>query len=462
VSDITRTYQWRIIGRSERGASHVRHDLPNQDAIQWELGADGRAPALLAVADGHGSPKSFRSNVGAELAVEVTIRTLRDFLVGVKDATPSVVKNRAEQQFPVEIAKNWREEVSGHFQAHPFTPEELDRLEKEAGTAARQSVTADGRHFVVYGATILAIAVTDSFILYAQLGDGEILTVPSTNGESVRPMPPDAELIANETTSLCMDEAWQRFRIRFQHLHESVPAMIMLSTDGYPNSFRDFEGFAQAGTDLLKIFAADGSEAIERDLPSWLTEASTLGSGDDVTLGLLFQVDPAPIEDDRVAAADEFSPALGSGDTVESLGMQVLADGSARESVAPARLETCASVSPRISSRIRPLQNYLVWLVLAAFIATSVWLWMQHDRDSNEFQWLRREVGHLNQELTNYLAWLVLAAFFATSVWLWIQHHRDSNEFQRLRREIEHLNQELISNKARVAALEVAISRRDE
>lgn len=374
MSEITRAYQWRIIGRSERGASHVRHDLPNQDAFQWKLGDDGRAPALLAVADGHGSPKSFRSNVGAELAVEVTIRTLRDFLDGVKDATPSVIKNRAEQQFPVEIAKTWREEVSGHFQAHPYTPEELDRLEKEAGSAARQSVTADGKHFVVYGATVLAIAVTDSFILYAQLGDGEILTIPNATGKPERPLPPDAELIANETTSLCMDDAWQRFRVRFQHLHESVPAMIMLSTDGYPNSFRDFEGFSQSSTDLLKIFATDGPEAIERDLPSWLTEASTLGSGDDVTLGLLLQVDPdpVPIEDDQTAVADEASDV--------EVGAEMLPDSKLEESVRSADTDTRGSVCPDTPTQFQVKKNRIAWVLCAAFVATSVWFWMQqHD-----------------------------------------------------------------------------------
>ena len=380
MSGTTRTYRWRIIGRSERGASHIRHNLPNQDAIQWELGADGQAPALLAVADGHGSAKSFRSNIGAELAVDVTIRTLQDFLNGVKDATPSVVKNRAEQQLPVEIAKIWREEVNGHFQAHPFTPEELDRLEKEAGSAARQAVTVEGKHFVVYGATVLAIAVTDSFILYAQLGDGEILTVPSVNADPLRPLPTDAELIANETTSLCMEEAWQCFRIRFQHLHESLPAMIMLSTDGYPNSFRDFEGFSQASTDLLKIFSTDGPEAIERDLPSWLAEASTLGSGDDVTLGLLFRVVPVPIEQDETGETCEMSASEVPGDATESLRVQTLADGNASESEPPESVEKWASVWPNISTWIRPLKKYFAWLLSAAFFATTVWFWMQHQQ----------------------------------------------------------------------------------
>lgn len=371
-----RTYRWRIIGRSEQGASHIRHNLPNQDAIQWELGADGQAPALLAVADGHGSAKSFRSNIGAELAVDVTIRTMQDFLNGVTDANPSVVKNRAEQQFPVKLAKTWREEVNGHFQAHPFTPEELDRLEKEAGSAARQAVTVEGKHFVVYGATILAVAVTDSFILYAQLGDGEILTVPNVSADPLRPLPTDTELIANETTSLCMEEAWQCFRIRFQHLHESVPAMIMLSTDGYPNSFRDFEGFSQASTDLLKIFSTDGPEAIERDLPSWLIEASTLGSGDDVTVGLLFQVVPVPIEPEEIGEPCETAGDAVPGDATESLRAQTSAEGNVGESEPAESIEKW----PNMSTWIRPLKKYFAWLLSATFFVTTVWFWMLHQQ----------------------------------------------------------------------------------
>ena len=82
-------YRWGILGHSQLGASHSRQGLPNQDAIRFFILPDGSPPAILAVADGHGSAKSFRSDVGAALAVSTAEEVCRDFLEGIGDAAPS-------------------------------------------------------------------------------------------------------------------------------------------------------------------------------------------------------------------------------------------------------------------------------------------------------------------------------------------------------------------------------------
>ena len=66
---------WRAIGRSVRGASHVRSSLPNQDAIAWFPDSGKGPPLIVAVSDGHGSPRNFRSDVGSKIAVEITTKT---------------------------------------------------------------------------------------------------------------------------------------------------------------------------------------------------------------------------------------------------------------------------------------------------------------------------------------------------------------------------------------------------
>jgi hypothetical protein len=107
-----------------------------------------------------------------------------------------------------------------------------------------------------------------------------------------RPIDRDELLIANETTSLCMDDPFPDFRFRFQYVGDSPPGLILLSTDGYPNSFRSQDGFLQVGTDLLDILCTDGGDSVEKDLPGWLREASSGGSGDDVTLGIVYRLAP--------------------------------------------------------------------------------------------------------------------------------------------------------------------------
>ncbi len=71
-------------------------------------------------------------------------------------------------------------------------------------------------------------------------------------------------------------------------LREAAPALILVSTDGYANSFADAAGFLQVGSDLLNILRAQGLDEVTANLDGWLTEASEQGSGD-VTLGLLYR-----------------------------------------------------------------------------------------------------------------------------------------------------------------------------
>jgi len=144
--------------------------------------------------------------------------------------------------------------------------------------------------------------VAESFILYLQLGDGDILTV-SERGEVTRPLPDDTRLFADQTTSLCIPEAWRDFRIRFQGLTGAPPALILLSTDGYANSFVNEAAFLQVGGDIWDLLRAQGLEQVQASLVGWLTEASEKGSGDDITLALLCRTELLPAPEELAAQA---------------------------------------------------------------------------------------------------------------------------------------------------------------
>ncbi|MBU1878020.1 MAG: protein phosphatase 2C domain-containing protein, partial [Chloroflexi bacterium] len=99
-----RAAQWCAIGQSVRGAAHVRGDLPDQDAIRWLPASGLGAPLILAVSDGHGSPRYFRSHVGADLAVETAVWVIQDLLDGQPDpANLTAIKRTAEDRLPREI-----------------------------------------------------------------------------------------------------------------------------------------------------------------------------------------------------------------------------------------------------------------------------------------------------------------------------------------------------------------------
>jgi len=281
--------QWRVIGQSVRGASHVRSKLPNQDAIQWYPESGGGPPLIVAVSDGHGSPKSFRSDIGSRFAVEQTVAVIQDLLSGQSEPTgPSTVKRTVEERVPREIVRRWQLAVDADLKNKPFTQEELEGVEAKQGTAARRKVEENPN--LAYGATFLSILITNTFILYLQLGDGDILAVMDDNTVN-RPVPGDERLFANQTTSLCTKDAWRDVRFRFQPLYGPQPAIILLSSDGYANSFVNDEAFLKVGTDILDIIRTDGVAAVADNLADWLRDASQAGSGDDITLGILYRAD---------------------------------------------------------------------------------------------------------------------------------------------------------------------------
>jgi hypothetical protein len=280
--------RWQVVGASARGASHVRSGRPNQDAMAW-LPADDQGPAVaVAVADGHGSPKCFRSDAGARFAVKLATQILTQFAAAQPAGALPAEIDSAAQKLPETLVSAWRDAVMDALQGDAFTSAELEALEAESGVAARRTVEASP--VVAYGATLLGALVTQAYILYLQLGDGDILTV-SNSGEVARPVPGDERLFANETTSLCLPEAWRAARTKLDAPATVPPALILMSTDGYANSFGQDADFLKVGTDLLDIVRSDGVAAVQDSLPAWLADTSSGGSGDDITLTMICRQD---------------------------------------------------------------------------------------------------------------------------------------------------------------------------
>ncbi len=287
---------YSVIGSTVRGASHVRADLPNQDALRWLPESGAGVPVIVAVADGHGSAKCFRSDRGAMLAVLTATETLAEFVVN-QDAAPTLtaVKRLAEETLPQQMVRRWQAAVEADLEHDPVREDEWGQLAEREGEATVARVAE--KPLLVYGATLLAALVTREYLLFLQLGDGDILTV-SDELEVQRPLPGDRRLFANETTSLSGKQAWRDFRLAFQALSGPPPALTLLTTDGYPNSFRDDQGFLQVGADLVELIRADGLDAVRANLEVWLSEASAAGSGDDITVALVWREDERLTEDE--------------------------------------------------------------------------------------------------------------------------------------------------------------------
>src|SRR5260370_30202870 len=111
--------EWRSICESVKGASHARSGRPNQDAISWFPTSGDSLPLILAVSDGHGGTKYFRSDEGARFAVAAAIDALSRFQEILGSFSTSS-RMELEEHLTKSLVNTWRSEVNAHLQSERF------------------------------------------------------------------------------------------------------------------------------------------------------------------------------------------------------------------------------------------------------------------------------------------------------------------------------------------------------
>jgi hypothetical protein len=358
--------RWKAASASVRGAAHQRSGLPNQDAA---MGLVSRKPgqvilAIAAVSDGHGSARHFRSQVGSSHAVNVAAGLLEEFLMHYSDPTAPPA-NEQLQELQKKLVASWRASIEADYQGNPFTAEEITALIETDGEEGRRVIEADPA--IAYGATLLAAGTVGNSVLYLQLGDGDILTV-APQGVTSRPLPEDERLIANQTTSLCMPEAWKDFRALWS-APAQIPMLVLLSTDGYINSFRSERDFLQIGADYLQLLRQQGIDAVAQDLPNILSQASQEGSGDDISVALLLS--DSVIGEEAKKQVPGVAPK-----SVKSEMIHELTEQHARQQKALSELTQRVEQAHRENHRLRRTLLWAAFVVLAAaaFLTRHYWI----------------------------------------------------------------------------------------
>jgi serine/threonine protein phosphatase PrpC len=292
VIDSNASHRWFVFGCSVPGASHKRAGKPNQDYHLIETHGSGQS-VVVAVADGHGSRKSFRSDRGSKFAAEVAVELLRCYIPSPLNNTGSTynIQKDTEVDLPQRIVRLWQQRVDEDLAGEKLSEIELSPLLE----TERAKIRDDSR--AAYGTTLIAALLLPDCAVYLQLGDGDVLVVNASDTEAFRPLPADGRSFANETASLASpapvqsakrpnggNAAWADFRVRIVPITVESPALVLLTTDGYVNAFVNDAAFQKAATDILAIGRSEGWEFVQRNLPGWLEEASRHGSGDDVTV----------------------------------------------------------------------------------------------------------------------------------------------------------------------------------
>src|SRR5690606_31297471 len=138
--------RWSVTGASIRGANHARAHRPNQDAIIWQTGARAGAPAVLAIADGHGAARYVRSHRGAKLAVQIAKEILSDFADSHEKTNDlAAIAHLAAEQLPRTLVRTWQDQVRSELAVRPLSAAEEARwLEDRKPDAVRDPMRAYG------------------------------------------------------------------------------------------------------------------------------------------------------------------------------------------------------------------------------------------------------------------------------------------------------------------------------
>ena len=290
--------QYRTFHASRIGAAHLRSGLPCQDC---STGDRYSGWLFAAVADGHGNRRHFRSQTGADIACRVAFEAFRRLVDG-----PGLLPEAMDARLGLlkeDICLAWRDEVLGHWQAHPWTEAELAE-EQALLTPEQYTRLLDGSDaHIAYGTTLCLAFAGEEVWGAVQIGDGCAVRV-SADGEYSWPMPASTVNQGNRTASLCMADPMRDFRHCWG---TDRPVGILLCTDGVEKSFPERGDGIVGFLHWVWKNGRDASENRADDLDRMLDLLTNRSSiGDDVSVAGIVDanaadMEPRPGRDERMA-----------------------------------------------------------------------------------------------------------------------------------------------------------------
>ena len=266
-----------VFGKSVQGASHKRTNTECQDSMKkLRLGENAM---ILTIADGHGSKSCPFSKSGSSIAVNSFCKVMKNLYSGYADDLEKLMAylNRdGDTKIAQFIHNEWKNRV---ISTHKQKKREISN--NDNGELNEIEI------YKQYGTTLVGVLITPLFIFALQIGDGDITFV---NSNGARPFLDSDKILGTETHSLSKIDAWKKAItvIYRSELFKNEPSLLMLSTDGFSNSFKNEQEFHKACVDYFSMIQQHGAEAIKENLQEWLDETSELGCGDDITLLLAY------------------------------------------------------------------------------------------------------------------------------------------------------------------------------
>ncbi|ALU42389.1 PP2C family serine/threonine-protein phosphatase [Pseudoalteromonas rubra] len=251
------------------GANHVSKNTPCQDACLTSVQyIKGQPYVLFTVADGHGSARYVRSDIGAHFAVQSACSVVSDWLVSVEQISRdnpgnwlSHLRHDFGPRFAHKLRQTWLDRVTEHLKEHPFKEDEL----------ALNSTPINA-----YGTTIALAVVFNGQVFVGAIGDSGVFAVLN-NGEFFVLNDTEDNNLGLTTNSLSQSDAPQQWKFKIIALDEVK--MMCAVTDGFSDSLADIQLTLNSITDRV---IGKGTEWLSENLPGFLTHLTQEGVGDDV------------------------------------------------------------------------------------------------------------------------------------------------------------------------------------
>ena len=268
---------------SVQGASHIKKNKECQD---YSSSYQDNKCAVVVVCDGHGGDDYVRSAVGSKLGCEVAENMMVDFMNSIDKEFFFLDPEKHIKSIEASIINGWNEAITDHYGENPFLEDELSGVSEKA----RKKYVDEGRIESAYGTTLIAVAMNDSFWFGIHIGDGKCVAI-NPEGEFKQPIPWDPKCFLNATTSICDSDAIERFRHFYS---EKLPAAVFIGSDGIDDCFKNNEQLHNLYKTVLFSFATTDFEEAYEGLKDYLPRLSAKGSGDDVSVAALLDMDLIP------------------------------------------------------------------------------------------------------------------------------------------------------------------------
>lgn len=268
---------------SFQGASHIKKNKECQDASSSYRDENC---TIAIVCDGHGGDDYVRSAVGSTLGCGVAEKNIKNFINSIDKDTFFSNPDKHLKNLEASIINGWNESIATYHSTKPFQENELASVSEKA----RRKYVGEGRIESAYGTTMIAVAMTQEYWFGIHIGDGKCVAV-NPEGEFKQPIPWDRKCFLNATTSICDSDAIERFRHFYS---EKLPAAVFAGSDGIDDCFSNNEQLHNLYKTMLFSFATTDFQEACDGLVDYLPRLSAKGSGDDVSVAAILDLDLIP------------------------------------------------------------------------------------------------------------------------------------------------------------------------